>query len=206
MVLFKASDLEKCFDKWSHGTFYNRLTAYGIKGNTSFIVKGDSGNVLYNSKAFELLKEHYLKEFTNNTEEDKREFEKNIQSILSNTEAQRNTKENTSAKADTTDTFDKTDKSEDVNQVKYNNFIPFEVHTQIVNSLNSQIDMLKKQLERETETNEKLVNTIQLREQKEIVIEQQNLIKLQQQAEDQRALGTEEQNKSGWFSWLFKNK
>ena len=104
------------------------------------------------------------------------------------------TKENTSANVDTNDTIDKNDNSGDVKQVKYSKFIPFEVHEEIVKGLNSQIDILKKQLA----TNEKLVNTIHLREQKEAVIEQQNLIKLQQTVEEQKVIGTEEDNKSGW--------
>ena len=82
MELLKASDLKKIFVKWSHGTLYNRLESLEIKENPLYIVKNEmTGNIQYNSKAIDVLKQQYLKEFTSITNE---EIDKNNKNIIMN--------------------------------------------------------------------------------------------------------------------------
>ena len=156
MELLKASDLKKIFVKWSQGTLYNRLTSLNIKDNKEYIIKNEvTGIDQYNSKAVELLKVQYIKEFFNNSAEEK---------VMKN---------------DNVDNIDNSNKVNNVNISYINeNYILKELHQEIVDNLKSQIDILQKQLEKETANNENLVETIKMREQKEVVIEQQNLVKL----------------------------
>lgn len=190
MELLKASDLKKIFVKWSQGTLYNRLASLNIKDNKEYIIKnGITGIDQYNNKAVELLKEQYIKEFFNNSVEDKNNIDKIIFDYLSNKSNEDSTKEKEKQKSknnlknDNNDSIDNTDNENKVNNVNISyinsNYILKETHQEIVNNLKLQIDILQKQLEKETANNEKLVETIKLREQKEVVIEQQNLVKLQ---------------------------
>lgn len=107
---------------------------------------------------------------------------------------------------------DNSDNSDNINPVNISyinkNYILKEIHNEIVQNLKKQIEILQKQLEAETENNKKLVDTIKLREQKEAVIEQQKLVKLQndvklieETSEDIR----KEKRGKGFFSF-FKNK
>ena len=76
------------------------------------------------------------------------------------------------------------------------------LHNEITNALKKQIEFLENQLEQATANNQELVNTIKLREQKDFVIEQQNLVKLQQ-ATEIKEIGTQEDNKGGWVKKIF---
>ena len=85
MELLKASDLKKIFVKWSQGTLYNRLTSLNIKDNKEYIIKNEvTGIDQYNSKAVELLKVQYIKEFFNNSAEEKEKIDKIVFNYLSN--------------------------------------------------------------------------------------------------------------------------
>lgn len=191
MELLKASDLKKIFVKWSHGTLYNRLESLDIKDNSMFIVKNETtGNVLYNHKAIDVLKEQYLKEFTSNTEEERNNIDNVIVEYLSN----KSSVDNSSGKGkkdyekndnvdinDNIDIIDKFSSNEMKSIYRYieNNYVLKVVHKEVTSNLQKQVDTLKIQLEKETANNEKLVDTIRLREQKDAVIEQQKLIQLQ---------------------------
>jgi len=184
--LLKASDLKKIFVKWSQGTLYNRLTSLNIKDNKEYIIKNEvTGIDQYNSKAVELLKVQYIKEFFNNSAEEKEKIDKIVFNYLSNKSNEAKTKENEQQKSQNNlknDNVDNIDNSNKVNNVNISyineNYILKELHQEIVDNLKSQIDILQKQLEKETANNENLVETIKMREQKEVVIEQQNLVKL----------------------------
>lgn len=186
MELLKASDLKKIFVKWSQGTLYNRLTSLNIKDNKEYIIKNEvTGIDQYNSKAVELLKVQYIKEFFNNSAEEKEKIDKIVFNYLSNKSNEAKTKENEQQKSQNNlknDNVDNIDNSNKVNNVNISyineNYILKELHQEIVDNLKSQIDILQKQLEKETANNENLVETIKMREQKEVVIEQQNLVKL----------------------------
>ena len=190
MELLKASDLKKIFIKWSHGTLYNRLSSLNIKDNAEYIIKNEvTGIDQYNIKAVELLKAQYIKEFFNNSAEEKEKIDKIVFEYLSNKSNEDITKEKdkqknqNNVKNDKSDNVDSIDNFNKVNNVNISyindNYILKETHQEIVDNLKLQIDILQKQLEKETANNEKLVETIKLREQKEVVIEQQNLVKLQ---------------------------
>lgn len=165
MELLKASDLRKIFVKWSHGTLYNRLESLEIKDNSLFTVKNETtGIVRYNHKAIDVLKEQYLKEFTSTTNE---EIDKVIFDYLSSksnvdvTREKEPREERENLKNDTNDNIDKFDNEE------------------IVSSLQKQVELLQKQLDFANATNEKLLNTIMFREQKDAYIEKQKLDKLE---------------------------
>ena len=216
----RASELRKFFPKWSQGTLYNRLETLDIRDNDKYVVKMENtATILYNVEAIELLKEQYLKEFTNNTQKDKEQLDnyvlrflssKDASKVLFENEPQKNGKND--KKDDNIEESEKVEKKDNVNVINEaylkENYIPKELHKEIVDGLKKQIDTLEKQLEKETANNEKLVDTIKLREQKEAVIEQQNLVKLQQQQENReiKALDTEEGNRKNWFMRLFSKK
>ena len=165
MELLKASDLKKIFIKWSHGTLYNRLESLEIKENPLYIVKNEmTGNIQYNSKAIDVLKQQYLKEFTSITAEEIDNIIFNYSSSKSNADVTRdkeNKKEKENLKNDTNDTNDNVDNGESVS------------------SLKKQIEILTRQLDIANANNEKLLNTIMFREQKDALIEKQNLEKLE---------------------------
>lgn len=147
------------------GTLYNRLESLKIKENPLYIVKNETtGIVQYNHKAIDVLKEQYLKEFTSTTNE---EIDNVILSYLSNKsnvditrdKEPKNTKEN--FKNDSNDKNDNVDSKE------------------IVISLQKQIELLQQQLNIANATNEKLLNTLMFREQKDAYIEKQKLEKLE---------------------------
>ena len=165
MELLKASDLRKIFVKWSHGTLYNRLESLEIKDNPLFTVKNKTtGIVQYNHKAIDVLKEQYLKEFTSTTKEEIDKVIFDYLSSKSNADVTRDKEPKTqkeNLKNDTNDTNDNIDNKE------------------IVISLQMQIELLQKQLDVANATNEKLLNTIMFREQKDAYIEKQKLDKLE---------------------------
>lgn len=165
MELLKASDLKKIFVKWSHGTLYNRLESLEIKENPLYIVKNEmTGNIQYNSKAIDVLKQQYLKEFTSITNEEIDKVIFNYSSNKSNADVTRdgeNKKEKENLKNDTNDTNDNVDNGESVS------------------SLKKQIEILTRQLDIANANNEKLLNTIMFREQKDALIEKQKLEKLE---------------------------
>lgn len=165
MELLKASDLKKIFIKWSHGTLYNRLESLEIKENPLYIVKNEmTGNIQYNSKAIDVLKQQYLKEFTSITAEEIDNIIFNYSSSKSNADVTRdkeNKKEKENLKNDTNDTNDNVDNGESVS------------------SLKKQIEILTRQLDIANANNEKLLNTIMFREQKDALIEKQKLEKLE---------------------------
>lgn len=190
---FKTSDLESIFINWSHGTFYNRLKSLQIQNNPEYTVKNINGNVFFNQKAIDLLEKQYLKEFTHNTLADKKELDKVINDYLSNksiADKNWNMPNNSSKKNDNIDNIDKFDNIKNVNTVKDSSSNEDTVskiyHIEIVDSLKKQIELLEKQLEKQTEANQDLIDTIKLREQKEAVIEQQKLVELQQHMEVKR--------------------
>lgn len=190
MELLKASDLKKIFVKWSHGTLYNRMESLEIKENPLFTVKNKTtGIVQYNNKAIDVLKDQYLKEFTSITNEeiDKVIFE--YLSSKSNADVSRNKeskKEKENLKNDTNDKNDNIDNKE------------------IVISLQKQVELLQKQLDFANATNEKLLNTIMFREQKDALIEKQKLEKIEdvkliaETGEHQESL----EQKKGVIAWL----
>lgn len=184
MDLVKVSELRKIFCKWSHGTLYNRLNTLGIKDNTEYGIKNAAEIFLYNEKAIFLLKDQYLKEFSNDLENDKKEIDKVIKEILSNKESRRGTekiRQKENVNNDNIDNFDNKEKVNFINSSLDNEkYILRELHNEIVNTLKQQIDSLQQQLDRATDTNANLVETIRLREEKDIVVEKQNLFKLQQ--------------------------
>ena len=162
MDLLKASDLRKIFVKWSHGTLYNRLESLHIKDNPLFTIKNETtGNIQYNDKAIDLLKDQYLKEFTSTTKE---EIDKVIFDYLSSkskadtTKAQEPKEQKENLKNDTNDTID---------------------NKGLVISLQKQIELLQQQLSVANATNEKLLNTIMFKEQKDAYIEKQKLEQLE---------------------------
>lgn len=165
MELLKASDLRKIFVKWSHGTLYNRLESLEIKDNPLFTVKNETtGIVQYNSKAIDVLKEQYLKEFTSTTKE---EIDKVIFEYLS-------------SKSNADVTRDKEQKKQKENLKNDNNDKNDNIdNKEIVISLQMQVELLQKQLDIANATNEKLLNTIMFREQKDALIEKQKLEKLE---------------------------
>ena len=86
----RISDMRKMFPRWSHGTLYNRLVSLNIKDNGEFMSKNKtSGIIQYNSSAVRLLEDVYLKEFTNNTEADRKELDNYILSFLSSKDVSR---------------------------------------------------------------------------------------------------------------------
>lgn len=213
METYKASDLKKIFVNWSQGTLYNRIEKLGIKDNDTYIIKNNAtGNVLYNNNAFSLLKETYIQEFSINTEDDLDKLDTHINEILSKVSnkvnsSNRETKTNTNKKnIDKLDNNDNNDNVKSVNNVNMSyineNYIPIALHNEITNSLKKQIEFLEKQLEKETANSQALVDTMKLREQKDIVIEQQNLVKLQQ-ATEIKEIGTQADNNGGWIKKLF---
>lgn len=214
MELYKASDFKKVFVNWSQGTLYNRIEKLGIKDNDTYIVKNNTtGNIQYNYNAFTLLKETYIKEFSIDTEQDLEQFDNHIKetlSKLSNKATVKDSGNKTSTKGENTDKIDNSndnnDSNKSVNDVNDSyineNYISIQLHNEIISSLKKQIDFLENQLEKETANNQELVNTIKLREQKDFVIEQQNLVKLQQ-ATEIKELGTAEDNKGGWIKRFF---
>lgn len=162
MELLKASDLRKIFVKWSHGTLYNRLESLQIKDNPLFTIKNETtGNIQYNDKAIDILKDQYLKEFTSTTKE---EIDKVIFDYLSSksktdtTKAQEPKEQKENLKNDTNDTID---------------------NKGLVISLQKQIELLQQQLSVANATNEKLLNTIMFKEQKDAYIEKQKLEQLE---------------------------
>lgn len=162
MDLLKASDLRKIFVKWSHGTLYNRLESLQIKDNPLFTIKNETtGNIQYNDKAIDILKDQYLKEFTSTTKE---EIDKVIFDYLSSkskadtTKAQEPKEQKENLKNDTNDTID---------------------NKGLVISLQKQIELLQQQLSVANATNEKLLNTIMFKEQKDAYIEKQKLEQLE---------------------------
>lgn len=226
MNLVKASELRKIFHKWSHGTLYNRLETLGIKGNEQYSQKNAAGILLYNELAIDLLKNQYLREFIDTAENDKKEIEKLINEILSSKGNKRNTTKSNEKKNVNIDSIDSIDNVDKTDNVKFINdsspkekYILLELHNEIVGNLQKQIDLLEKQLEKETAANTALIDTMKLREQKEVVIEQQNLFKLQQtqaiaaHVEEQQMQEHEEhiqqqdssKRKRGFFS-LFRQK
>lgn len=213
MELLKASDLKKIFVKWSHGTLYNRLESLDIKDNSLFIVKNETtGNVLYNHKAIDVLKEQYLKEFTSNTEEERNNIDKVIDEYLSSKSNIDNSKGKCHKNLkniidnDKSDNVDTIDKNNDINDVIFTyinkNYIPVVAHKEITSNLQKQIDTLKIQLEKETANNEKLVDTIKLREQKDAVIEQQKLIQLQDNIKLIEEPREQQEQKGGLVAWF----
>lgn len=194
MELLRASDLKKIFVKWSHGTLYNRLESLEIKENPLFTVKNETtGIVQYNNKAIDVLKKQYLKEFTSITKE---EIDKVIFEYLSNksnadvTRDKEHKKEKENLKNDTNDKNDNIDNKE------------------IVISLQKQVELLQKQLDFANATNEKLLNTIMFREQKDAYIEKQKLDKLEDvkliaepgEHQDQENL-EQPKKKKGFIAW-----
>lgn len=165
MELLKASDLRKIFVKWSHGTLYNRLESLEIKDNPLFTVKNETtGIVQYNHNAIDVLKEQYLKEFTSTTKEEIDKVIFDYLSSKSNADVTRDKEPKTqkeNLKNDTNDTNDNVDNGESVS------------------SLKKQVELLQKQLDIANATNEKLLNTIMFREQKDALIEKQKLEKLE---------------------------
>ena len=111
-------------------------------------------------------------------------------------------------KNDKTDNNDNSKVINDVNIEFINeNYILKDLHNEIINSLNKQIDILQKQLDKQTETNKNLVDTIKFREQKDAIIEQQNLVKLQDDvkfiAEPRENQDQEElERKGGLVAWF----
>lgn len=216
MANVRASDLKKIFTKWSQGTLYNRLEMLGIRDNERYVVKmNNTSTVLYNSEAVELLKEQYLKEFTSNSENDQKELDEYIVKFLSAKDVSKiisNTKKENDKKTDNNEKNEKIEKNTDVKYVNdeyiKKNYVSRQYHNDIVESLKKQIAILEKQLEKETANNEKLVDTIKLREQKDVVIEQQNLVKLQQLQEgaEIKTIDTAEGNKKSWFMRIFSKK
>ncbi len=205
MTLIKVSEMKKIFENWSNGTLYNRLDSLGIKGNKSYSIFNETtGTLKYNQQAFELMKEQYLKEFDVNKEI----FEKKIQSVLSSGDVSRDTRNMNSKKNDNTDNLDRTDSQNRQSNINTDYLRKFyilkEDHEEIIDSLKSQIETLQKQLEKETLHNEKLIDTLRLREEKDVVIEQQNLVKLQTEV---KTIGTSEDNKkqkAHWWQWKQK--
>lgn len=194
MELLKASDLKKIFIKWSHGTLYNRLESLEIKENPLFTVKNETtGIVQYNNKAVDVLKDQYLKEFTSVTKE---EIDKVIFEYLSNksnadvSKEKEPKKEKENLKNDTNDKNDNVDNKE------------------IVSSLQQQVELLQRQLDFANATNEKLLNTIMFREQKDAYIEKQKLDKLEDvkliaepgEHQDQENL-EQTKKKKGFIAW-----
>ncbi len=165
MELLKASDLRKIFDKWSHGTLYNRLESLNIKDNLLYIVKNETtGNIQYNEKAIDILKDQYLKEFTNITIE---EIDKIIFDFLSSksnvdvSKGNKNNKQKENLKNDRNDTDDNID------------------NKGLVISLQKQVEILQQQLDYANSTNERLLNTMMFKEQKDAYIEKQKLEQLE---------------------------
>lgn len=186
MENLRASDLKKIFVNWSQGTLYNRFDTLNIKDNKEYIARNVvTGIDFYNKKAVDLLKIQYVKEFP--AEENK--IDKVIVDYVSNksnADKTRGIERKQSKKTDNNDNVDNNDKIQNVNNVNNinagyikENYILKELHEEIVSSLKKQVEILQSQLEKETANNEKLVDTIRLREQKDVVIEQQNLVKLQ---------------------------
>lgn len=214
MELYKASDFKKVFVNWSQGTLYNRIEKLGIKDNDTYIVKNNiTGTVLYNNNAFTLLKETYIKEFSIDTENDLEQFDSYIKEILSRVSNKVNSNDSGHKISTNKKSADKNDNSSDNNDINKSvdnvnmsyineNYVPIALHNDIINSLRKQIEFLENQLEQATANNQELVNTIKLREQKDFVIEQQNLVKLQQ-ATEIKELGTQEDNKGGWVKRFF---
>lgn len=213
MANVRASDLRKIFTKWSQGTLYNRLEMLNIRDNDKYIVKmNNTSTVLYNNEAVELLKKQYLKEFTSDSENDKKELNEYIVKFLS---AKDVCKIISNAKSENDKKNDSNEKNEKNTDVKYvndeyikKNYVSRQYHNDIVESLKKQIAILEKQLEKETANNEKLVDTIKLREQKDVVIEQQNLVKLQQLQESAeiKTIDTADGNRKSWFMRIFSKK
>lgn len=165
MELLKASDLRKIFDKWSHGTLYNRLESLNIKDNILYTVKNETtGNIQYNEKAIDILKDQYLKEFTNITIED---IDKIIFDFLSSksnvdvSKGNKNNKQKENLKNDRIDTDDNID------------------NKGLVISLQKQVEILQQQLDYANSTNERLLNTMMFKEQKDAYIEKQKLEQLE---------------------------
>ena len=165
MELLKASDLRKIFDKWSHGTLYNRLESLNIKDNLLYFVKNETtGNIQYNEKAIDILKDQYLKEFTNITIE---EIDKIIFDFLSSksnvdvSKGNKNNKQKENLKNDRNDTDDNID------------------NKGLVISLQKQVEILQQQLDYANSTNERLLNTMMFKEQKDAYIEKQKLEQLE---------------------------
>ena len=210
MEFVRITDLKKIFDKWSHGTLYNRLESLKIKDNAVYM---SSNKNMYNKGAIDLLSKKYLKEFTNNTIDDKKELDEHIKSILSNTHSSNDTSQNKNtnkSKNDNVDNFDNSNKVNFVNDSNINDkYITKELHNEIINNLNEQIIILKSQLEKANAINETLADTIKIKEQKELTIEQEKVIELQQQAQTIKILENQEQKeerkRTGFFSKMFKN-
>lgn len=191
MELLKASDLRKIFVKWSHGTLYNRLESLEIKDNPLFTVRNETtGIVQYNHKAIDILKEQYLKEFTSITND---EIDKVIFDYLSS-----------KSNADVTRDKEPKEQRKNLNNDK-NDTVD---NKELVISLQKQVELLQKQLDFANATNEKLLNTIMFREQKDAYIEKQKLDKLEdvkliaEPGEDKNQESQEQKKKKkGFFAW-----
>lgn len=203
MEFARITDLKKCFEKWSHGTLYNRLEELEIKDNSMYM---SSNKKMYNQSAIELLTNQYIEEFA----VDKEKLEKHIKSILSSQDISNDLSNKENVKKQKSDNFDKVDKNANVNNVNFinDNYIAKVTHNEIVNSLNEQIIILKNQLEKANAINEKLADTVKIKEQKELTIEQEKVIELQQ-AQTIKILENQEQKeerkRTSFFSKIFKN-
>lgn len=205
MENLRASDLKKIFIRWSQGTLYNRLDTLNIRDNKECVKKNVATGIdFYNNKAIELLKIQYVKEFP--SEENK--IDKTIVDYVSSKSScskMNGIEKRQRIKTDNDDNIGNDDTKQNINNVKFSyikeNYILKELHEEIVSSLKKQVEILQGQLEKETETNQKLVDTIKLREQKDTIIEQQNLVKLQT---EMKVIGTTEDNQKSW--WQFWKK
>ncbi len=208
MELVKASDLKKIFIRWSNGTLYNRLDSLKIRGNPIYcVVNEGTGVITYNRVAIDVLKEKYVKEYPQEIDN----INKAIDDYLSSMSSFRHTKvnENKETKENLkNDNIESVDNSVVINDVilRYinENYISKNIHNELINDFKKQIEVLQHQLEKETETNQKLVDTIKLREQKDAVIEQQKLIQLQDNVKliaepEQQEVVSE---KKGLISWI----
>lgn len=166
----RISDMRKMFPRWSHGTLYNRLVSLKIKDNAEFMSKNKTtGIIQYNSSAVKLLEDVYLKEFTNNTEADRKELDNYILSFLSSKDVLSVLGENRGEQVVKNDNIDKKELSNGVNIEYINkNYVSKEIYQEKVSELNNTIKELKEELQKEKEEKK---NSYISKEQHEEVIE-----------------------------------
>ena len=147
----RISDMRKMFPRWSHGTLYNRLVSLNIKDNGEFMSKNKtSGIIQYNSSAVRLLEDVYLKEFTNNTEADRKELDNYILSFLSSKDVSRIVGDSLRDQAVKNDNVDNKELSNGVNIEYINkNYVSKEYYRETINELNNIITELKEELQKE---------------------------------------------------------
>jgi hypothetical protein len=212
----RISDMRKMFPRWSHGTLYNRLVSLNIKDNGEFMSKNKtSGIIQYNSSAVRLLEDVYLKEFTNNTEADRKELDNYILSFLSSKDVSRIVGDSLRDQSVKNDNVDNKELSNGVNIEYINkNYVSKEYYRETINELNNIIAELKEELQKEKDDKKNnYITKEQHNEVVEIIKEQlknaNEIVRFKEQKDlyiEQRKTLGDGSEKMSWWRRLFTKK